>query len=602
MALPVTNKWKQAIEAQFRRQGYLKVQLSVIPPGVREGATPSVVGDNTESITSINTIVDGFSNDIEPVVTLEPDRWSGRGNMYLPSTTASENASVEWWADRAIGQSPITINIVFDQAYTIPGITGVWDTETNSWPTSLVVAGYDINDSLIHSYTITDITQVTQFMNTSFESAKRISLTIQSWSKTGWRPRITELLFGVVLNIDDSRVLSAQAINKISLLNEELPLQTRKVIFRNEDDYFDPTLETGVSHYLAQRQKITWQWGFEVDRDEVEWLNAQTAYIDKVSIPAQEKTVTLDITNRLSLLTETYTRGVWVDTPTDFKTLATSILEHSNVLKDDVLEIPWNIPNTVASYSSKAPIPIERVNALLQLIAQASGHILSIDSTTGFINFEPSERVTDRAIGLMQGLGDPSVEVKDRLRSVKIGVYQYTYSDTPTKVYDATLNIQGQMTLDVNYDNGNFVKSPTVTVTGGTLVASELYSASSILTISGSGQVHVTIEGYPIKSSITYIEPYRDLTVTSGVDLVIENPFITDTACATAVATNASRVYKLRQVYGLTYTGYPELEALDFIRLVSTYSDDDAVLIEHQIDYNGGWAGRIVAVTDEGGE
>ena len=601
MALPVTPTWQQAVEAQFRRQGYLRVQLSVIPPGVREGTTPSVVGDITESITSINTIVDGFSTEIEPVVSIEPNRWSGDGTMYLPTETTSDNSSIEWWSSRTMSsQNPLSIDLTFDHAYTIPGITGVWDTETNSWPTDLTITGYDINGSVIHTYHVTDVSRVTQYMDVPFENAKRIRLQINAWSREGWRARITELFFGVVLDIDDYRVLSAQTIDKVSLLNEELPQQTRRLVLRNEDDYFDPTLESGTSHYLAQRQKITWQWGFQTSSGVVEWLDKQTAYIDTINIPAQEKTVTINITNRLALLTETYSRGIWVDSPVDFKSVATSILEHSNVLKDDVAETPWNIPNSVANYSTKAPIPIERVNALLQLIAQASGHILAVDYETGYINFEPSERVIDRTIGLAQELGDPGVEVKDKLRSVKVGVYQYTYSDTATKVYDATFTVNGTVKLDVNYDNGNFVKSPTVTVTGGTLVSSEMYSASCVLTITGNGTVNVTIQGYPIKSSITYIEPYNDPVVANGVDLIIENPFITDTACATAVATNAARVYNLRQIYSVTYTGYPELEALDFIHLVSTYSSDDAVLVSHQIDYNGGWTGKIVAVTDEG--
>ena len=113
MAIAVSTTWKEAIQAQFRYPAYLRLTLGVQPPGIREGAQVSTSA--TESITSVDTILDGNKANAEPVATFEKDRWMGDGSMYLPSEVASQNKPMEWWSNDCTA-SAVELTFIFDTA------------------------------------------------------------------------------------------------------------------------------------------------------------------------------------------------------------------------------------------------------------------------------------------------------------------------------------------------------------------------------------------------------------------------------------------------------------------------------------------------------
>ena len=595
--IQATATWIAAVQAQFRYQAYLKVNISVVPPGLREGAT--VTASSTFALTSTQQIMDADRNTRERVATLEHNRWKGDGSFYLPSTVPSQNAKMEWWSDVMPSlEAPVNVHVVFDQAYSIPGIFASWDTETGSYPTGFTITGYNTNGAVIKTVTVTDVTSSEGFIEEPFDDVKAFDFNFTSWSNN-WRCRINELVFGLDISINNDRITQAAQDDEVSQLNEKLPTNTKTVTLQNYDKYFDPTLQRGISKYLTQRQRATWQWGLMTRPGAIEWLPQQTAYVDSASVPADSVEAEISFTSRLSFLTQKYRRGTYTGEARTYYDLILDVLQNVNILKAADDETPWVLPESLKRYTTTAPTPVLQANSILQLAAIASGHILYVDPVSDYITFKPTPVATNREIADARSQGDPGVEIAERLRSVKVGIYRYQYSTSRTKAYEVKLSINGLTSLEVEYANGKIFSDMEVNVTGGTIVTSNLYSRGAELKVSGVGEITITITGLELQSTVTYIEYYNNATVASGLDIVVENELITDSDVAQHVAQLATQYYLRRQTYQIPYIIYPELGPMDLVDFSTPYGESSGVIEEHHIDYNGGWTGDVVIHSQE---
>lgn len=598
MALPVSQAWTDAIASQFRYPAYLRVTLRVVPPNIREGAVAT--STQTESITSIATTIDGVAPSVAPVATFEPQRWRCDGSMYLPSSNPAENLPVEWWNNTGSYSlaSPATILFTFDALYTIPGIFVTWDTETNSWPTDFNIVGLDASDNVLSATRVTTNARVAKYYPAPFDNIRKIRLEIYAWSKPQWRVRLNEIVFGLTAQFDTDSVISAKFNGSVSLLSEELPKAVMSIDLNNMDKFFDPTLTTGVSPYMAERQLVEIQWGFETSYRHVEWMDAWPMFLSAWKIPHDTPQVNLQATTRLALLTDEYTRGVYTGTLRNFKAIAEELLENSAILRTDASETPWEIDPTFANFQTRAPIPIGSTNATLQLLCNASGYLLGTDLRNGFVRIRASGGSYAAPIGPAQQLGKPQYTIKSTLQRIRIGLRSFNPKATSEEVFKGVFYVSGSSVVEIRYNNGAVVQSPTVTVTNGTLVAATYYARSAVLTISGTGTVTVVVNGTIVEESTSFITTYENPLITNGFTVEVDNPFITEVATATALSAKLLAYYSRRNHLSIPYLGYPELELGDSVYTPTEYAEANSTIVATELSFNGGFSGKVDTIVE----
>ena len=248
MAIHVSEKWKTSIAAPFRDVAFLRVSVMVEPPNLKHNMT--VESPNTYSHSDINIIRDGIlRNDITPVATLEQDRWILDGTMEF----IDSGGEIDWWSTEFVSESnPVVFTFTFDAPYDIPGVFGVWDTVSNTWPTKVNIKGYDSSNVLLGEYNITDVSSTSYFMRAPFDNCNKVVITITEWSVEGWRARCTELAMGFLFEADSSKITDAATSSRASILSEELPVWDARVTFLNYDDSFDRYLNKRVQSISFQ--------------------------------------------------------------------------------------------------------------------------------------------------------------------------------------------------------------------------------------------------------------------------------------------------------------------------------------------------------------
>lgn len=197
----------------------------------------------------------------------------------------------------------------------------------------------------------------------------------------------------------------------------------------------------------------------------------------------------------------------------------------------------------------------------------------------------------------MQELGDPSISVLDRLRSITISVYKYTQLESTQNIGQGEYTLTERQIINIKYSTNYAVATNTV-VTGGTLnkvTYSNTYAIVDVTPSNNSSSVKIEITGYPIETSISLYKTYQNESVAHGLDITIDNPFITAVSQLTELTNYIKQYYERRLTYTSKYIGYPQLEAHDRVHLKTIYGESDVDIVRNTIDFNGAWTGTVEA-------
>ena len=397
--LPVSATWQAAIKEQFRYQGYLRVSFQVSPPGLQDNLSISSPDSFPQS--DIDSMNDSNYNPAA-YASLEPNRWLLNGTFNILPDGATQTG--DWWSTIFEDASKV-IHFQFDSTYNIPGVYIQWDSADQTFPTKIKVTGYDTDGGVISTKTISDIDSYITFVDIAMDKVFSVDLEITEWNNKDWRAHIAEVLFGLYASYDsinNGRVVSADSVMKASPLSEDLPTVTISLSLRNLDREFDPSLESGVSKYLAQRQRVEFQWGFATSYNNIEWAPSVYKYIESFSIPVDSKEVTVETTHRLAFMETDFKKAVYDGTRRTLYSVADEVLRNSDIIKESENDQPWELDEILKSFYTDAPVPKQPTNQVLQLIANASTCWLSSDPTNDYVKISRMSIDEDSAVRLVQ--------------------------------------------------------------------------------------------------------------------------------------------------------------------------------------------------------
>jgi hypothetical protein len=197
-------------------------------------------------------------------------------------------------------------------------------------------------------------------------------------------------------------------------------------------------------------------------------------------------------------------------------------------------------------------------------------------------------------------MGDPSFEIQDRLKSVRVGLHSYSPTGKVTEVYKTELVLSGVIEMICQFNSDKIVKDPYVIPSNAVVQYVATYSRAMVLKIvplSIDRPVTITIMGEVIEESVTLLEMYDDPKVPRGVEIEVDNELITEVETATYLANYLVSYYKRRSHLTVPYLGYPELEAGDRINIPTNYGEDTGDIVNAKLSFNGGFNGTIKVIS-----
>lgn len=505
------------------------------------------------------------------IASVETRYWKADGELFLPSRVVEENPDIPWMSvdSNFSATDPIELVITYEHPVQVNTINFTWDAITKSWPVDATLEGRDSYGNAVFTRNVTATSAMTSFTGI-VATVKSVHLIIRKWSKPGWRARIGQYEALMVYG------------------NNNIPSEVNNL--------FDPTLETGYSKYLARRQKVRVMYGLDTYQDGTLWLPEQVRYLDSWNIPTDAIQVDFQASTRLSFLTQTYQRGAYSAIGASFKTLALDILQNSNIIKDRADPEPWMLDPVLEDLYTTAPLPEMAENALLQLIAGATGCTLGTEPTNGYVVISSQDHDAAYVIDASTQQQIPGVTLDTPLRSVAVKMYNYTVAEEPTELFNGNVVLRGTQRVTISYNDEGCATNCSAQVTGATVLSQQFYGYAAVLELQAGDtdtDVGIIINGYKVESSNIQVTTFLDPEVDSGREIVIDNKLVTNIDTLNVVAARAYEFYRRRSSASTSYLGYPDLKAGDRSALYSQYMNENGYITEHTFNYNGAFSGSV---------
>jgi len=172
----------------------------------------------------------------------------------------------------------------------------------------------------------------------------------------------------------------------------------------------------------------------------------------------------------------------------------------------------------------------------------------------------------------------------DELKAVKVTKYSYTTGNNTTLYEGSTSDTELHIEFSGIADNVN------VSVTGGTVISSEIYGRAIDLILS-DGDKQIVITG----NSITENSITTTYAVSNEGEIDKEdNPLITSDELSAALANHVKSYLQMRNTYDVDYRGNPEMEVGDIIGLQTQFTDEmDALILVDSISFSGSLSGTM---------
>lgn len=357
----VSQSYKDSMKSELRNHSYMRVSLGLI----NQEAQASAVVENQSQYTAYSDLETIFDkNDIGLVyATLEQDFFKMDGSMTFMPRDASEYQKNGLITSELFQENML---IKFSFGYGISDIRGLSIQFGDNYPTLFSVITSDGTE--------VEFENDTGFFETEtvFENTDSITLKIKSMHISNQRVRIYYIKFGLGLQYDNDWIMSTESSSTLSAINEDLPEINFSVNLRNDDQRFNVDNPSSEINFLETGQKVSVQYGYELDNGTIEWMQLHTLLVSEWS--ADDSQAKISAVDRFKYMSESYYKGKYYEDGISLYDLAVDVLEDAGLESTE-----YYIESFLKNIIVNNPIPNVTHKEALQIIANAGRCILSID-------------------------------------------------------------------------------------------------------------------------------------------------------------------------------------------------------------------------------
>lgn len=585
----VSDYWKSVQKQQLVNETFLEISFDIADPDALADATSE---DNGAAyIANTEQIVSEVDKDIVPYGTLEENLWLLDGSRrFIPDSDYGDNGFIGNALSKADGGFDVmpTVDINFSVVHEpiIPGITITWGIAYGEYAEIFKITAYNGTD-IVAELRVEDNVSVKSVVELDIESYDRIRIEVIKWCLPYHRPRISEVFVGVNKVYEKTDITGFEHEQDISPIGATTP--TNKVGFSidNSDNKYDPNNATGLSKYLMERQEMRVKYGLKLNDGTIETIPAGVFYLSEWDAPQNGIEASFVARDLLEFMRSNYLKGVYNTSGVSLYDLAIDVLTEANLPLNDDGTVKWVVDESLRSIYTTAPLPLCTLAECLQYIAQAACCIIFCDRQ-GILHIEPiSTEHTDYALTEFNMFARPEISLQKPLMAVSTKIYNYFVEETGKELFSGMVSVNGTREVIVTYSDRAINAS--AVVTNGTLVSAVYYTNACYLTITGSGDVTITVTGDLLKSSDSnfVVDANED-----GETQTVDNPLITSATLATTVSAWVKEWLSHRKMVEIgDWRADPRLDATDIIYSENKFSTESVRVTAVKYSYAGAFKG-----------
>lgn len=411
--IAASDAWVAAHEQNVLPETFVEIAYGAVDAEAQIAATATATNEavfsHAENVTSISGI--------EQYATLEHNLWSLGGTRRVLS---EDEPRIGGYTSQDDTGASITLSFPAVMTQPVPGLTIVWSSEYDEYPTSFTVTAKN-GDAVVATATVADNTEVTSVVNLELVDYDSITITAASWCVPEHRVRVDSITMGMGLTFTKKDIVSFTHEQEGDLCSGALPKNSVTFELDNTTGRWNPDNPQGIEKYLSERQEIKVRYGMRVG-DGVEWLDAGTFYLSEWSTSPQGMTATITARDVFEfLVNEPFQSGT---TGTLFGLIDTAYAAAHDKPGLTMIELNSNLLKYTATTDSG-----RTAAEIIQLCANAGGCV--IRAGWGLSVNPLSTRESGYTIERKLTLAHPEIALSKPLRSVAV-----SYGDSSAYTLD----------------------------------------------------------------------------------------------------------------------------------------------------------------------
>lgn len=306
--IAVSDTWKRKQRQRLAPEGFVELSYLISEDGLQEEATASSADQLLFS--DLDHVMEPSASRVYPrFATMELNQWVLDGSAEIvPDNGPYENAGYVSSSFCDVSDPSLTINLSQIHTQVIQGITIIWSTEYEEYPTRFRVSAYR-NGSLNGAITVEGNQSTTSTVYLDIQNYDSVVIQALDWCLPSRRARIEQVVLGIYVTYTKDQLISFSHEQNGCLVSGELPKNSITFALDNSTGVWNPLNPDGNVKYLAERQQIKVRYGFDIDGT-IEWIKAGTFYLSEWSTPANGITATFTARDMLEFVMDVPYTGI----------------------------------------------------------------------------------------------------------------------------------------------------------------------------------------------------------------------------------------------------------------------------------------------------
>ena len=591
----------------IRAEGYIDIIMYAQDAKVN---IANISSNSVNTYSNIETLKDIKSYTNTTIATLEENMWLLNGRFPNPTPGVRYNGYISNEVSDEEGNFTTNpkIDIELATISEIESFSLILNSAVPSgYPKQIKCTFYN-GETILRDIT-QDLTTVDTLPNVIFdvnqENVTKVTVEFIGTRRGKRRIRLSNLMFGRVINLDQNQVISTDYTDKCSYVPDSIPSRIFSFTMNNynqiynidnpENGYINLDRNTvvlirngyNIFGYDEENQRMDNPDKFQ----QIEWDDWKELRL--LNITTSDDTCTFECGSVLDMMEDTYTNETFINNRS-VESITDTLMQFEGLPDNTIIFSNDDDGKSYGAYTINTVLPELPVRELIQLLAFSVGATLLIqdDGTIKFANLklnDLSSFTNHHEFSYKDFASVPAAEQLENTTNISLPKYNSTTENDVTEIVRTTV---AQNQVEITYSEC----VPVSALPENKVVPISMFCKRANLNVSVSEaepQIEVIIMGHKISTVETQERSVTKDTLIIDTKLMKEDP-------GDKIKEKYKSWYSKKFKYTMDTRGEPLVDAGDIAKIQTPFSGEDQLIngyvLQNHIAFDGSWSGDMEVV------
>ena len=591
----------------IRAEGYIDIIMYAQDAKVN---IANISSNSVNTYSNIETLKDIKSYTNTTIATLEENMWLLNGRFPNPTPGVRYNGYISNEVSDEEGNFTTNpkIDIELATISEIESFSLILNSAVPSgYPKQIKCTFY--NGETVLTDVTQDLTTVDTLPNIIFdvnqENVTKVTVEFIGTRRGKRRIRLSNLMFGRVINLDQNQVISTDYTDKCSYVPDSIPSRIFSFTMNNYNQIYNiDNPENGYIN-LDRNTVVLIRNGYNIfGHDEenqrmdnpdkfqqIEWDDWKELRL--LNITTSDDTCTFECGSVLDMMEDTYTNETFINNRS-VESITDTLMQFEGLPDNTIIFSNDDDGKSYGAYTINTVLPELPVRELIQLLAFSVGATLLIqdDGTIKFANLKLNDLnsfTNHHEFSYKDFASVPAAEQLENTTNISLPKYNSTTENDVTEIVRTTV---AQNQVEITYSEC----VPVSALPENKVVPISMFCKRANLNVSVSEaepQIEVTIMGHKISTVETQERSVTKDTLIIDTKLMKEDP-------GDKIKEKYKLWYSKKFKYTMDTRGEPLVNAGDIAKIQTPFSGEDQLIngyvLQNHIAFDGSWSGDMEVV------